>query len=268
MLADQTTVALQDIKERVALSFGGQADEYNRHAYVQRVAAERLADLADDLVRDLSGPFIELGCGTGFVTNPIASKLSSGSLSVTDISEEMLQACQRDLQTGNHLELEFFIRDGEATLPVSTYGLIFTALTAQWFSNTHLTLLSHLEALKPGGVLLYSYLDDRCFPEWKALCAETHVAFTGNALPAGAPLKIDASRYSWEFFTPELFTENYECPAEFFKNLKRIGAGTQSTGKRNNPGAIATLNQNWISRGKPEFNVTYGITFGAIRKNA
>lgn len=264
--ADNTTVALLEIKERVAQSFGGQADAYNQHAHVQRVAAHRLAELSEDLLRDVSGPFLELGCGTGFVTSPFAAQLKSGTLIITDISAEMVQACERDLKTGSHLDVRFELRDAEEPLNSNTYGLIYTALTAQWFTDTHITLLQLLESLKPGGVLVYSYLDDRCFPEWKALCAETHVAFTGNALPSGAPLRVDPSRYSLEFFTPELFTEQYETPADFFKNLKRIGAGTQNKGKRNNPGAIAMLNETWLMRGKPIFTITYGITFGAIRK--
>lgn len=255
-----------ELKEKVARSFGDQADAYNRYANVQRQAAERFAELSEEIVETLIPPYIELGCGTGFVTQHIAKSLGEGTFYVTDISTDMLHACERDLDKYAHLKIEFEQLDAEEDLEKEKYGLILTALTAQWFENTHHALERLLESLILGGVLIYSYLDERCFPEWKALCAETGIPFTGNELPACTPLKIDASRFSWEFFTPELFTERYDSPASFFHNLKRIGAGTQRNGKKNNPGAIISLNEYWLSKRKPEFHITYGITFGAIRR--
>lgn len=259
---------MQDLKEKVAQSFGDKADAYNRFAFVQRIAAERFGELAEDIVNTLSPPYIELGCGTGFVTQHVARSLAEGDFYVTDISSAMLRACKRDLTLPPQLSVVFQQHDAEKSLKEGHYGLIITALTAQWFESTHNSLLSLLDSLKPNGVLIYSYLDDRCFPEWKALCAETGIPYTGNTLPASTPLKIDADTYSWEFYTPELFSEQYESPAEFFRNLKRIGAGTQKSGQKNNPGAIVALNEHWVQKGKPFFTISYGITFGAIRRKA
>ena len=128
----------------------------------------------------------------------------------------MLQACQADLNIPERLQVHFSNIDGENQLPDDTYGLIFTALTAQWFADTEAVLNQYLRALKPAGMLMYSYLDERCFPEWKALCAETGIPFTGNTLPPCAPIPLDPSLYSWEYFSMELFTEVFDSPADFF----------------------------------------------------
>ncbi|MCH8495563.1 MAG: methyltransferase domain-containing protein [Balneolales bacterium] len=265
-MSNVLSTEVTDIKEKVAQNFGDKARDYNLYAFVQRKAAGRFAELAEDVVADLESPYLELGCGTGFITQPVLNRLSGGTFFITDLSPEMLESCQRDLAKPGNVDIVFEQRDAEDQLPENSYGLITTALTAQWFESTENTLLGYLNALKPGGVLMYSYLDDRCFPEWKALCAETGIPFTGNVLPPAVPLSFDPERFSWEFFTTELFTEEYDSPSEFFRNLKRIGAGTQRSGQKNNPGAIVQLNEQWSLRRKNVFQVTYGITFGGIRR--
>lgn len=256
----------QEVKDQVAASFGSKARAYNMYAHVQRQAAQRFAELAGEFTDSLHPPYLEIGCGTGFVTQPMVSLLPGGDFIAADLSAEMLEACKADLEIPDGLRVHFSNLDGENQLPDNTYGLIFTALTAQWFADTEAVLNQYLRALKPGGMLMYSYLDERCFPEWKALCAETGIPFTGNVLPACAPIALESSHYSWEFFSMELFTEVFDSPAEFFRNLKRIGAGTQRSGQRNTPGSVLQLDEHWKQKNRKSFHITYGITFGGIRK--
>jgi len=255
-----------DIKGAVATGFSDQAYDYDKYAFVQRQAATHMIGMFEDIIVDLESPYIELGAGTGFVTQQVVKLLSEGELFVTDISNEMLLLCQKNLDLPSTLNVQFQQMDAENSLSPSKYGLILTALTAQWFSNTEDVLKGLLEGLKPGGVLMYSYLDERCFPEWKALCAETGILYTGNELPSAAPLRIDANKYCWEYSSSDLFSETYESPADFFKNLKRIGAGTQTSRNKSNYGAVIALNEHWQLKHKASFTITYGITFGAIRR--
>jgi malonyl-CoA O-methyltransferase len=259
-------VTSTDLKEKVARNFGDKAKAYNMYAHVQRQASHRFMELATEFVPNLKSPYLEIGCGTGFITQPLVSLIEGGEYTAADLSTEMLEACRSDLPETETLNVVFEQRDGETLLLPESYGLITTALTAQWFADTEMTLQHYLEALKPGGMLMYSYLDERCFPEWKALCAETGVPFTGNVLPSCKPIEIDQNRFEWVFFTMDLFTEIFETPAEFFRNLKRIGAGTQRDGQRNNLGAIVQLDEHWRQKTSRKFQITYGITFGGIRR--
>lgn len=256
------------LNRAVASSFGDHANDYINYAFVQREAAKYMVSMFEDIIINLNPPYIELGAGTGFATQPLVNILPGGDFYITDISDEMLAICKQELKLPDNIIAHFERFDAEMDLPVSKFGLIITALTAQWFSHTENVLLGLLESLKPGGVLLYSYLDERCFPEWKALCAESGIPFTGNRLPSSAPLQIDASNYCWEYCSSDLFTESYDSPADFFKNLKRIGAGTQTSGNKGNYGAVLSINEHWLQKNKSSFTVTYGITFGAIRRKA
>jgi malonyl-CoA O-methyltransferase len=254
-----------DIKSLVADSFGQQARSYNEHAIVQRKAANYLVNLVEDMLPELPEPYLEIGAGTGFLTQPLIDKLSSGTYIISDISEEMLQVCKEELHVPDYIQSRFEVRDAEQPLGDEKYGLIATAMTAQWFHDTASTLLRFADSLKPGGLLLYSYLDQTCFPEWKALCAEAGVPFTGNPLPKGVPLQINNNRFCWEYTSSEWYTERYASPADFFRNLKRIGAGTQRSGSKNTAGAVLSLNEHWLQKGLQSFEITYGITFGAVR---
>ncbi|HAC16512.1 MAG TPA: hypothetical protein DCE78_11300 [Bacteroidetes bacterium] len=255
-----------DLKQIVADNFGQKARDYIQYAKVQRKAAEYLVSMVDDILPKLDGPYLELGAGTGFVTQLLMDKLPAGDFAVTDISEEMLAISQEVLNVPDAINAGFLIKDAEAPLPESTYGLIATAMTAQWFENLDATFHGYLNALKPNGLFVYSYLDERCFPEWKALCAESGIPFTGNTLPTSAPLSIDTSKFCWEYASNEIMSETYESPAEFFRNLKRIGAGTQRNGNKNSVGAVLALNEHWLRKGHKQFKISYGISFGAIRR--
>ena len=255
-----------DLKKIVADNFGQKARDYIKYAKVQRKAAEYLVSMIDDILPELEGPYLELGAGTGFVTQPLVEKLPPGDFAITDISDEMLAICREVLTIPDTIKAEYLIKDAEEPLPESTYGLIATAMTAQWFDDLKSTFQGYLNALKPNGLLVYSYLDEQCFPEWKALCAESGIPFTGNTLPSSAPLSIDTSKFCWEYASNEMMSETFESPAEFFRNLKRIGAGTQRNGNKNSIGAVLALNEHWLRKGQDHFTITYGISFGAIRR--
>lgn len=252
----------------VADVFGDKALAYHQYARVQKKAAAFLVDLISDLLPQLDEPYLEYGAGTGFVTQQLVEHLSSGNLFVTDLSAEMLNVCRENLTIPEGLNIIFESRDAENDTSKGKYGLIVTALTAQWFENTHDCLTNMLNNLKPGGILAYSYLDERCFPEWKVLCDETEVIYTGNPLPPASPIPIDTHLYCWEYSTFEMMSESYESPAAFFRNLKRIGASTQRSGSKNQPGAIQLLDDHWKSKQVDAFTISYGITFGVIRRKS
>ena len=82
-------------KPQVAARFGAAAHRYEDHAPVQRITAERLAG---DIARLRLPPrprILEIGCGTGLLTQALARRLGPADWTVTDISPAMLAASQR-----------------------------------------------------------------------------------------------------------------------------------------------------------------------------
>jgi trans-aconitate 2-methyltransferase len=116
-----------------------------------RFADERLRPGFDLLSRigDLPpGPIIELGCGTGVHTRPIAERWPDRAVTGVDASPEMLaQAAARGSRIG---WVEADIATWQATEPAA---LIFSNATLHWL-DAHDSLLPRLmRQLLPGGVL-------------------------------------------------------------------------------------------------------------------
>ena len=97
-------------KETIAINFGRAAHIYDVQAHLQRQCAHQLLSFLDETCRrdgtDLpDGPILEIGCGTGFITQHLINRFLSKSLTpqhqprkhsllITDLSAKMVEFCQ------------------------------------------------------------------------------------------------------------------------------------------------------------------------------
>lgn len=257
----------EDIKNSIASAFGNAAESYERYAELQKNTANRLiASLRP--WRDIlpPGPIVELGCGTGFVTKKLAELYPARKIIAIDLSQEMIEASRRKL--GHHDNLAFKQLDAEtATHEKPEYAMTISGFTAQWFKDPALTLGRWLEATKPGGLLLASFPGSESFPEWKRHCRELGLPFTGNRLPdteemiiklSGGPSRID--------YHEDTVTRTFDSAFDFFKQLKRIGAGTRKEGRPLSPKELSLLIGHWDRSSPNGVRVSYHIVFLAVKK--
>lgn len=217
-------------KCQIEEAFGQAAKQYDQAALVQKKCAIRLLEEVDRVCPDLpSGKMIEIGCGTGFLTQGLIKKMGDRPLEITDLSQSMLTVCQQQISQINHSsEITFKTLDGELWQPASrSYALIISSFVVQWFQQLEPTLDRWMSALKPGGKILMSFPTCHSFPEWKAVCQSLDLPFTGNPLPdPGAIAQFLAScpvhTHSWQ----ESIGISFTSAREFFRGLKQIGAGT------------------------------------------
>ncbi|MFQ3629756.1 MAG: methyltransferase domain-containing protein [Cyanobacteriota bacterium] len=217
-------------KPRIEQAFGRAAKYYNQAALVQKRCAEQLLNELDRVQSKLPpGKVIEIGCGTGFLTQGLVKKMGDRSLEITDLSQSMLTVCQHQIASTNHSsEVIFKPLDGELWQPVSRhYALIITSFVVQWFQQLESTLDRWISALKPGGKILMSLPTCHSFPEWKAACKQLDLPFTGNPLPDPAAIaqfltSRPVSTQYWQESIGVFFTSS----RDFFRGLKQIGAGT------------------------------------------
>ena len=138
-------------KSRIVRAFD-RADGYDAHARVQRVAAARLAAHIERLEIDPSLPALEIGCGTGFLTQ----RLRAPRLLATDIAPAMVERARARIPT--RPELSFAVLDGEqpGTAPHGRYGLIASNLAFQWFADLPAAVSRLAALLAPGGRLVFT----------------------------------------------------------------------------------------------------------------
>lgn len=258
-------------KRAVSCSFSRFSSTYDEYAEAQAIAASMLVSMIKENLSAIpDGPVLEIGCGTGFVSRQLIPAFPDHMFLITDISGSMADTCRAHLM---ELGLDcsaclFAAYDGESAWPENSFAMIFSGFTFQWFSDIRDSLTRLIKALKPGGILAFSVQTDGSFKEWKEACLGMQIPFTANPLPAfdqvfsilsvpGAELK------AWE----EQVIVKYSTSADFFRALKKIGAGTKTSGDHLSPSMMKRLIKGWDAAVGQNVCVTYSAGLFFLRKD-
>lgn len=265
-LSDQVRTS----SKKVARNFGKSAEDYHRHADVQQGVAKRLIASLEPW-RDIipPGPILEVGCGTGFVTEGLMELYPDREKVITDISPEMISFCRKrfaDAPNSNFEEL-----DAETlSLQEPVYAMTVSGFTAQWFKDPALTLGKMMEATKPGGLLLASFPGSESFSEWRGYCRELGIPYTGNELPDTEEVVVKMSTGPVQVdYYEDTVVQTFETAADFFRHLKTIGADSRknSKGRSLKPSEMKLLIDHWDSDCKGEIKVSYHVVFLAVKRD-
>ncbi|WP_312489573.1 methyltransferase [Sphingomonas sp.] len=219
-------------RARIAQAFDAAA-AYDTHAVVQRQVAawlaERIVAVAPPAPRVL-----EVGCGTGFLTQAAWPRLDRPDWLMTDIAPEMLARGQARMpgvrgrvMDGEHPDLA-----GEAA-----FDLIVSSLAVQWFGDLAAGLRRLAAHLAPGGRMLVTTLVEGTFAGW-------HDAHRAEGFAAGSPAYPSVGTLAetgWRI-TTRTFEQRHRSAADFMRALRAIGAGTPREGHRPiPPGAMRRI---------------------------
>lgn len=165
---------------RIAASFGAVAADYDRHAGLQRVVARRLAERITGLYRAATPRpatlrILEIGAGTGLLTEALAPRLAGLGMSVhwtvTDLAPAMLERIGTRLRT---LPGAFDRRRLDAADPRAIaaldgrFDLVCGSLVWQWLPDRAATLAALAARLAPGGRIALTTLLDGSLADWRA----------------------------------------------------------------------------------------------------
>lgn len=210
-------------RDRVRRAFAA-APDYDGHARVQREVAEALAARIAALDLPKAPRVLEIGCGTGFLTEALGKVGMTGDWLITDLAPEMLARCRVRLGEGAHRR--FAVLDGEYGTPEGgPFDLICSSLAVQWFDDAPAALARMVGWLAPGGHLMVTTLGPGSFAEWRA-------AHAAEGLRAGTPAFAPVSRFREGSVTVENLVERHEDPMAFLRGLKAIGAQAADAGHR------------------------------------
>jgi malonyl-CoA O-methyltransferase len=226
------TIHLAD-KAAIASEFGRAAATYHQQAKLQSDCADRLLHHITAL--PISGTILEIGCGTGFVTQGLIQHFPQQPIYVTDLSAEMVQFCQSTVAIPPRQQalIRFGTMDGEFLTGEETYGLIVSNFVIQWFQHPAQSLVNWLARLQVGGWLCVTFPSCHSFAEWRSLCQELDLPFTANPLPDPRllleVLKAPDRQVDLQESTLPVAYANI---LEFFHSLKAIGANWSRTGRQ------------------------------------
>lgn len=213
---------------RVGRNFGRKAGAYEGHARVQRrVAAQLIALIA--AAPGESGPILEVGCGTGLLTRPLATLRPDSPLVISDLAHPMTR------RTAESLVRACAVDADAHALPFATgrFALVVSSSVYQWVNCLPTALGEAARVLASGGLLALAMFGGRTLWELR----ESHCLATRECAP-------HRSSHVLEFATENqlrqavaatgltllALTRSDECDwygdvPELLRGLKEIGAG-------------------------------------------
>ena len=177
---------LLSFKMQLAHNFSKAHTVYHQEATFQKhVAGKVLDSLSEQEAQNLpTKNILEIGCGSGFLTERLLGRFEDYSCHISDLSPTMVQACKKSMEekslTKNHPQ--FNVLDAER-IDNGFYSLIVSSMTFQWFECFLESVENLFSRLSNGGILLFSFMEDQSFCEWKDLCLSQSIPFTRRSLP-------------------------------------------------------------------------------------
>ncbi len=253
----------------IAESFSRASGSYHQKAEIQKRVAEGLiASLVPWKEIIPQGPILEVGCGTGFLTELLIREFPERQIIATDISGGMLEFIKERFDDHPGLSVQQLNAEdpGEEG---PKYGLVISNFAAQWFSDTALGLEKLSGLLKPEGLLLCSFPGNHSFEEWYQCCLELGLPFTANPLPdvEEVVVKLSMGPLQIDYYENDLYQE-FDRSVDFFRHLKELGAAVSITGKRLSSKQLRLLTDHWDNKAEGPVRIKWHVVYLAAKKDS
>jgi malonyl-CoA O-methyltransferase len=276
-------------KDLVRKHFNRHAHEYDQYAIIQAEMAKQLMERIN-----LCCPqkeflnILEIGCGTGILSELLRKKWSAARLTVIDISAEMIR--QTKLKLGEDAShIRFITIDAEALVEqwnlnamnsVEPFDLIISNAAFQWFQFPEQTIRGYLQKLIPDGLFAFTTFGPKTFYELhesfraaETLLDITHVphgqAFLDEvfwkSVFTGTGYVTYGRQFAWSQYEQIMYYPNVR---DFLYSVKRVGAGNATGSHEANARVSRTLFSRMESYYTEHFAVeggiraTYDVGFG------
>ena len=213
---------MNKITQKILACFSNAAGDYHGAAQVQKRAIAKL-----ELPELPKGKILELGCGTGILSERLLANYRDHEFLLTDISKEMLAQAEKNL---GDCGAAFGLCDIEELADVEQYEAVFSTFALQWVQDLEASLNAMMKSLKSGGKLVAIIQGDGSYPEWKAACAKLKLDYLANQTPRKSAIESLVTGHSFQVETLNIATA-YPSAMAFFKELKVIGAATNLQNK-------------------------------------
>lgn len=217
-------------KERVKRSFSRRVASYNELALVQAESAQRL-DFNLSLLEKSPRNLLDIGSGTGFLTDLVAKRWKETSIYCCDVAHDMNIKARNDLA---NRRIRFLTGDAE-DIPCkdASFDMVVSNLAYQWVSSLPRAFKEVKRVLKNEGDFVFATFGRRTLQEMREAYIEAYMEIKGSEpehlhlFPAVHELGDGLAKLGFEdaMISVDRLKEKYAGPLELLKNLKGIGAG-------------------------------------------
>jgi len=239
-------------KTLITHCFNKAAATYDAHCNMQRLCGVALLEILKSLNLNPAS-IIDLGCGTGLITQKLAESFSRVPLYVIDSAEQMLEHAKTRLNSS--LIKVFKLDFDELHRLGKNFDLAFSNMALHWSPNLAKTLSAIYHCLAKEGVLIFAIPLKGTLKELKSYSRREFLSFQEvERLLVSANLKI-------LYHNTQIYEENFVNALEALRSLKRVGANYVDHRKAN----IAYPTFKALSS-PHNFSLTYNTVFFATQK--
>lgn len=216
--------------------FNAAAVSYDQYANVQQKMADRLLEYikkhysAADHIH-----ILELGCGTGYVTERLVTAFPNAQITAIDFAESMLQQAKKRC---NVKAVTFRCEDIERMTLDESYDVIISNATFQWLNDLSGTLSNLYSSLHEDGMLLFSTFGEKTFHELhtsfqraKAMRRAQDVTTVGQTFVTALQLQELCKRVTGDIHVAETcYIESFATVREFLQSVRKVGATNSNKG--------------------------------------
>lgn len=195
-------------KDLIQSRFAKNLKNYNENAKIQKRMAERLLSF---IKNHSPQKILEIGCGTGFLTELINKELNFKTYIALDIVEDCVQYIGNINSNITFIsaDIEEFIKENN-----EKYDLIISNASLQWVDDFEGVINTLKERLNPNGEFIFSTFGNENFREIYHTVGTTLKYYSINELREMFPNSQ---------VEPEIHIMAFESPKEVLKHLQLTG---------------------------------------------
>lgn len=217
-------------KNKIRQSFASAAVTYDGFATLQRKVGLEL--LERFYIANQQDTLIDLGCGTGFITQQLLMQPDIKQIVAIDIALSMINVTREKLIQQKNIQ--YICADAEC-LPLANHSVdqIVSNLALQWCQNLEILFTGFNKLLKPQGKLVFSTFGVDTLKELKQAWSEVDKYSHVNSFYSADQLFAILQQSGFHDIQIETkqFQSAYPSVMELMRELKGIGAHSVISGR-------------------------------------
>jgi len=207
-------------KTNIRNKFRKSTKSYNEHAEVQKIIIDKLCNLMSNYIPNKFSEILEVGCGTGILTDKLSLNMNYDNYTVNDLVEDLCE--ETALRNG----LNSLSGDVEKIKFDKKYDLIVSSSVFQWFYDLETMFNKFSSILNEEAYLVFSTFGPENFKEIKSITGEGLNYYEFNAIRT-----MLKSHFEIIYSGKEIEKLNFNYPSDVLKHLKNTGVNASSSNK-------------------------------------